>query len=327
MLRFHCYYLFITLMVGLFLANPITANAAISCTQASNTISNLNFGSVKPFPNITPTTATINYKCNDSGGNVSTARICYTFGPLNNDEYKLLGPNNATLPFDLFSDPNYATPIRDGAPLQLLISSDGSNAPITGSITIYAQTRAGQTQLISKDYTFSDVIYMTVNSGATDSPPPNCMAVTDTSTYAFTFTYTSQASVDAHCAVTTAGVLDLGRVSASTVPTIGSASNLINVTCTNATSYKIGLAPSNQDINGQGVMKGSNGEPTLPYQLQSDASGTAWGNNGNTYAALTNGVTGTGNGAAQAHAVYVTVPNTDVTPDSYADTVTVTVYY
>ena len=325
MLRLHCYYLFITLTVVLLLANPVTADAAITCTQSASTISDLNFGSVNTFSSTTSTSATINYKCNDSGGSVSTARICYTFGPLNNDEHKLLGRNNATLAFDLFSDPNYATPIRDGAPLQLLISSDGSNAPISGSITVYAQTRARQTQLVSGDYKFSDTIYMTVNSGVADSPPPNCMVVTDTSTYAFT--YTSQASVAAHCTVATAVGLDLGRVSASTVPTKGSASHLINVICTNETSYNIGLAPSNKDINGQGVMKGTNSESILPYQLQSDANGKNWGNDGNTYAALTNGVKGQGNGATQAHTVYVTVPSTDVIPDSYSDNVTVTVYY
>lgn len=325
MLRLQSYHLLIILVVGLFLANPITANAAISCTQASNTISNLNFGPVNPFSSTTSTSATINYECRGSEGRASTARICHTFGPLNTDDHKLLGPNNTTLAFDLFSSSSHGAPISKANPLQLTLSSDGSSTLIKGNITVYAQTLAGQTQLVSGDYTLNNQIYMTVNSVDSSSAPNDCLAVTDTSTYAFT--YTSQASVDAHCAVTTAGVLDLGRVSASTVPTIGSASNLINVTCTNTTFYNIGLAPSNKDINGQGVMTGTNAEPTLPYQLQSDASGTEWGNNGNTYAALTNGVTGTGDGAAKAHTVYVTVPNTDVTPNTYSDRVTVTVYY
>lgn len=323
MLRFQSYHIFVTLIVGLFLANPITANAAISCTQSSNTISNLNFGPVNPFSSTTSTSATINYECRGSEGRASTARICYTFGPLNTDEHKLLGPDNTALAFDLFSSSSHGTPISKANPLQLTLSSDRSNILIKGSITVYAQTRTGQTQLVSGDYTLNNQVYMTVNSVDGSSAPNDCLAINETDA----FVYHSQASVDAHCTVTTAGALDLGRVSASTMPTIGSASNLINVTCTNSTSYKIGLMPSNDNTTGKGIMKGSNGEPTLPYQLQSDASGTEWGNNGNTYAALTNGVTGKGNGAAQAHTVYITVPNTDVTPDSYSDRVTVTVYY
>ncbi|AGP49449.1 hypothetical protein PSYCG_09745 [Psychrobacter sp. G] len=328
MLRLQSYHLFITLMVGLFLANPITVNAdigsgPIACTQVGSTINDLNFGTVNPFSSTTSTSATINYECRGSEGRASTARICYTFGPLNTDDHKLLGPNNTTLAFDLFSSSSHGAPISKANPLQLTLSSDGSSTLIKGNITVYAQTLAGQTQLVSGDYTLNNQIYMTVNSVDGSSAPNDCLTITETDA----FTYTSQASVAAHCAVTTAGVLDLGRVSASTVPTKGSATNLINVTCTNTTFYNIGLAPSNKDINGQGVMTGTNAEPTLPYQLQSDASGTEWGNNGNTYAALTNGVTGTGDGAAKAHTVYVTVPNTDVTPDTYSDTVTVTVYY
>ncbi len=323
MLRLQSYHLLIILVVGLFLANPITANAAISCTQASNTISNLNFGPVNPFSSTTSTSATINYECRGSEGRASTARICYTFGPLNTDDHKLLGPNNTTLAFDLFSSSSHSTPISKANPLQLTLSSDGSSTLIKGSITVYAQTLAGQTQLVSGDYTLNNQIYMTVNSVDGSSAPNDCLTITETDA----FTYTSQASVAAHCAVTTAGVLDLGRVSASTVPTIGSASNLINVTCTNATSYKIGLEPSNQDKNGQGVMIGSNSKSTLPYQLQSDASGKVWGNNGTTYGDLKNGVIGEGNGAMQAHTVHVTVPSTDVKPDKYSDTVIVTVYY
>ena len=38
-------------------------------------------------------------------------------------------------------------------------------------------------------------------------------------------------------------------------------------------------------------------------------------------------VKGTGDGTAQLHTVYVTVPNTDVKPDNYSDTVTIRVNY
>lgn len=327
----HC--LFPIALVGVIFCKPTSVFAdigsgPITCSQSpiANNIDDISFGAVDPLSSQTDTSATLKYACKGNGQE-SSARVCFTFGPLNTNDRKLSGPNNSLMAFNLFSDPSRKASITSDNPLQVVFNSSNSTT-VNASITVYAQTLAGQTQLISGFYSLQSQVFMTVNSVLGSSAPPDCIkADTTSSASTYDFTYKSNASVSDHCTVTTAGALDLGRVSASTMPTIGSASNLINVTCTNAASYKIGLEPSNQDKNGKGVMKGSNGEPTLPYQLQSDASGTAWGNNGNTYAALTNGVTGTGNGAAQAHTVYVTVPNTDVIPDTYSDRVTVTVYY
>lgn len=339
MLRLQRYYTLLIVLVIFFLTKSATSFAdigsgPISCTQSgsANNINNLNFGVVDPLSSPATTSATLNYECKGSEGRDSSARICYTFGPLNSNHpyYELLGPSNSLLAFNLFSDPNFTKPITDDEPLQLVLTGSNSTT-MTGSITVYAQTVAGQTQLIPGNYTLQNRVFMTVNSIEGRSAPANCIAV-DNSASTYEFPYNSKASVNAHCAVTTTGALDLGRVTATTTPISGSASNLINVTCTNETSYNIGLAPSvYNDVvnnNGDGIMRGTRDNvDVVRYQLQSNGGGVVWGNNGNTYATLTNGVIGQGNGATQAHTVYITVPNTDVKPDSYSDVVTINVNY
>ena len=67
---------------------------------------------------------------------------------------------------------------------------------------------------------------------------------------------------------------------------------------------------------------------SVPYQLRSapGMTGTIWGNTA-TSSSVGNGVSGGGNGTAQSITVYATTPSANFTPDSYADTVTVTVNY
>ena len=121
----------------------------------------------------------------------------------------------------------------------------------------------------------------------------------------------------------------------STEYAVMSGSNTISVNCTKSTPYFIGLAPSaaNGGTNsGSGAMASTGGvagnTDKVAYQLRSTAgaSGTVWGNTATT-STVGNGVAGTGNGSAQSHTVYATVPSANYTADSYADTVTVTVNY
>jgi spore coat protein U-like protein len=112
-------------------------------------------------------------------------------------------------------------------------------------------------------------------------------------------------------------------------------SNTISVTCSKKTPYTIGLTPGNNSTTGAGVMAAQNVAPvtgnndTVAYQLRSTAglTGTVWGDTNSDGATVGNGVSGTGNGAAQSHTVYATVPTMNVTPDAYKDTVKVTVRY
>ena len=142
------------------------------------------------------------------------------------------------------------------------------------------------------------------------------------------FSFEVQATVINECKINTTSNIDLRSHPASTTQVTGSNNQAIDMTCTNGALYNIGLSPSNENTEGQGVMGDTgNNNYQLPYKLHSNPTGTVWGNNGNTYDALTNGVKGAGNGTAQLHTVYVTVPNSDVRPAHYSDTVTVHVNY
>ncbi|MGO2386137.1 MAG: Csu type fimbrial protein [Psychrobacter sp.] len=142
------------------------------------------------------------------------------------------------------------------------------------------------------------------------------------------FPFKIQATVINECKINTTSDIILGSRPTGTTSFIGSNNQAIDMTCTNGALYKIGLSPSNNNEDGAGVMISRDNETyRLPYQLSSNISGTVWGNNGNTYDTLTNGVTGQGNGTAQLHTVHVVVPNSDVEPAKYMDTVTIYVNY
>lgn len=296
----------------------------ITCTQGS--VGALAFGIVDPLSSQTSTSATLNYECK-SNGSYASARVCFTFGPLEstNTYREMLGPDNSAMAFRLFADPGLSNTITSTSPLQVTFTTENS-VDTSRSITVYAQTPGNQTSLFPGSYSLANQVFMTVNSVAGNSPPANCVAPVDGETSStYKFPYISSASVNPYCSVTTTGLLDLGRVSASATSISGSSVDLISVTCTNNTSYNIGLAPSNGNVNGAGVMLDTVSKTyQLPYQLHS-ADGKAWG--ATTTESLGNGVAGNGNGTAQLHTVYVTVPSSDVKPAHYSDTVTIRVNY
>ncbi|RIX80280.1 Csu type fimbrial protein [Acidovorax cavernicola] len=135
------------------------------------------------------------------------------------------------------------------------------------------------------------------------------------------------------CSVTagSASDINLGNAVLSSA-TNQTGSNTISVTCSKTTPYSIGLAPSTANggtANGTGAMSSVANSATntdkVPYSLYSDSGyGTAWGNTAGTGG---NVVPGVGTGLAITHTVYAKNVNANFTPDSYADTVTVTVTY
>ena len=151
-----------------------------------------------------------------------------------------------------------------------------------------------------------------------------------------TATFQVQIKINKACSVAAgaASNIDFGTQDASA--TALAANSTFNVTCSKNTPYFIGLAPSNANTTGLGSMAALNIAPvtgntdSVPYQLRSaaGAAGAIWGDTA-TGTTIGNGVSGTGNGAAKTHTVYATIPGTsaNVTPDSYADTVTIHVNY
>lgn len=120
--------------------------------------------------------------------------------------------------------------------------------------------------------------------------------------------------------------INLGTV-ASTAPNTSGTSN-ISVTCSKTTPYFIGLAPSNNNTTGAGVMSGTGtNTDKVPYQLNSVSNtGPVWGNTA-TATTVGNGVAGIGTGLPQPIPVYATAPSANFTPDTYTDTVTVNVNF
>jgi spore coat protein U-like protein len=151
----------------------------------------------------------------------------------------------------------------------------------------------------------------------------NASANTATGTFKVTLAIQSGCTV-----TTTAGSnITLGPVMAGTATTMQS--GVFAVACSNGTAFTVGLAPSNNNTAGAGVLKGAiaGNNATIAYQLYQDAGGTTiWGNTaavGN----QGNGESGTGAGVATPvnFTVYANATgSTDVAQDNYSDTVTIT---
>ena len=105
---------------------------------------------------------------------------------------------------------------------------------------------------------------------------------------------------------------------------VNNATSTVNVTCSNTTTYTVGLSAglaTGATVTARKMQSGAN---LLPSALYSDNTMTT--NWGNTLA--TNWVSGTGNGAAQPLTVYGQIAaGLYVNPGTYNDTITVTVTY
>ncbi len=157
----------------------------------------------------------------------------------------------------------------------------------------------------------------------------NASAASGTSPATGTFTVTLV--VQKACAVNTtaASNITLGPVLAGVATTVQSGAFTVN--CSNKTPFYVGLAPSNSNTTGAGVLTGTLGA-TIAYQLYQNSGGsTVWGNTA-TSTSAGNGESGTGAGMAGGKAVsFTTYANatgsTDVQPDTYSDTVTINVNF
>ena len=136
-----------------------------------------------------------------------------------------------------------------------------------------------------------------------------------------TTTFNVQLILQAACTVSATN-LDFGTQGVLTASV--DVTSTVNVQCTNSTNYTVGL---DKGLNGADVanrkMKGS-GAATVNYSMYKDAGRTTnWGDT-----AGTGWASGTGNGAVQPLTVYGRVPaQTTPAPDTYNDTITVTVTY
>ncbi|WP_201595199.1 Csu type fimbrial protein [Psychrobacter vallis] len=313
-----------------------SAQADITCTA------NMNNGTVNISNTITPTnandaqiTATLTYSCTNNVASERYASLCLgvdggDFDSATLNPRYMTGPNGSKLAFTMTRPDGSLWGNSSDSIYQPATFLIGPNATVNGSavITVSLLPGFGNT-LATQGFHSSDFsgnhTTLTYQSDIVAPTSSDCNSgIQEPSQFPFKV----QATVVNECKINTTSNIVLGSRPASTTSFTGSNNQAIDMTCTNGALYNIGLAPSNGDTNGAGVMTDTESNNyQLPYQLLSNSTGTAWGNNGNTYATLTNGVTGNGNGTAQYHTVYVTVPNSDVKPANYADTVTIHVNY
>ena len=150
----------------------------------------------------------------------------------------------------------------------------------------------------------------------TDTMTVQTIASTGTSTGTFNVT----ATVAANCQIS-ATSLAFGVY----VNTAVNATSSVNVTCTNTTTYNVGLNAGT--ATGATVTTRKMTGPSanlLNYSLFSNSGMTTnWGNT-----VGTSTVAGTGNGSVQSLTVYGQIPAAQaVLPGSYADTITATITY
>jgi spore coat protein U-like protein len=152
-----------------------------------------------------------------------------------------------------------------------------------------------------------------------------------------TATFQVQITIVKECTVSTPANINLGTWGAvDPISTGVSGTTTFNVTCSNGIPYTIGFTGLNDLPSAGGtthVMKGATtaNTNTVQYQLTDATASAAYtGALGNTTSgASATVISGTGTGAAQAKTIKATVYNytTPVTPDTYSDTVTLSVAY
>jgi spore coat protein U-like protein len=311
------------------------ALAAVSCTA---TMTDVNFGSVNLVDTPNPTaTATLNYACDNPGvlALPTNVKICFNVGDgvegAGNLAPRIMksGTTN-TLQFQLYqsngttiwgSNGNATAPTPFTASFTVPGTVLGIGGRSTGSATMQGKIMAGQQGAVAGDYQDQFTGIHTSISLTTSLlvAPADCNGASSA-----TFPFTARATVTANCAVTAAD-LDFGTADGLPGSINIDRQSTISVTCSNKTNYTVALTPSNNAATGAGVMAGApSNTDRVPYRLYKDAarSTNVWGNS-----VGTNTATGTGNGTPQPLTVYGRVPSANFRPDSYRDTVTVTVAY
>lgn len=316
------------------------AHATVTCTATMSDVTFANVDIVKASG--LAASATLQYTCsNTDTGKAVNVSLCAAIdgGQAHqstvNPSYMSSGANplyfNLLLPGGtiIWGSRTYGTTEYTAA--FLIEKAPGRNTPATASgsaaITGTVASPLPNANAVPGSYTDSfangstALTYTYSNSPAT---PASCTSGTQQSVR---FAFNVTATVLASCMVTAGPTLNLGSVAATATNMAGN--NNINVTCTNGTSYHVGLLPSNGNTTGAGVMKGTGSNADkVPYQLRSTTGlgGTIWGNTA-TSTTVGNGVSGNGNGTSQPLTVYATAPSANYTPDTYTDTVTINVNY
>ncbi|WP_162932265.1 Csu type fimbrial protein [Solimonas sp. K1W22B-7] len=308
-------------------------------TTCSASLSNVSFSPVNPFGGNVDVTATLNYSCTiTSILSSSRVRMCFSIGAGaqggGNFAPRQMSSGANLLYFNLYKDSGrsliWGTRSNSygsvGATLEIgaLLGSATAN----GSLTVYGRIPSGQTTLVPGSYSnafsgaHTELIYQynefllgllgypaTCTSGGNGS---------GSGTFAFSALATVSAQCDPSFSVENINFGTGGLLTANY-----DATAIVSPRCTNTTPYQLGL---NNGINASGSirrMKSAAGN-YVSYELYRDnGRSQRWGNTQGT-----DTVAGTGSGSAQDVTIYGRVaPQATPVAGSYADTVTVTIYY
>ncbi|EML1935268.1 spore coat protein U domain-containing protein [Providencia stuartii] len=303
---------------------------AYSLACSISNISTLNFGHIMPLTNNVATTSlTFNYSCTkETLETLVGATLCLNIGissvsgQITSRQMLPVGLNSP-INYQLYQNANHSLiwgsqHISGSSPIMIKLSLNQGLTPATGSVTIYAQLSVNQSSVIPATYidTYTSLTATsTLNLGIL-STPNSCGSIVGPS-----FPFVVTATITDQCLVSSNGDINIGSVQSST--NNAAASGHISVTCTNTTPFNIGLLPSNNNLQGSGVLQSISTTEKIPYQLSSTPglNGATWGNN------PLNLITDIGSGITKDYPVYVTVPSTNYPPGSYSDTVTINVTY
>lgn len=210
--------------------------------------------------------------------------------------------------------------------VNLAITSVLLGATASTTVPIYGELLSSQnTAAIAGSYTGSPTATVSYNTSyallGTPSDPTPCASGASGNT---SFALVATATVTNDCALT-ATTINFGS-SVGILSSDKTATGTITATCTNTDNYSIALnrGTTSGATLADRQMAGS-GSAVVHYQLYTDSGySTIWGDG--TSGTSTQG--GTGTGSSRAFAVYAKVPaQATPAPNTYSDTVTVTVSY
>jgi spore coat protein U-like protein len=337
-------WLLLLLLLALGLGLPHQAQAQ-QVTCANPTVSNVQFGNVDLSSGAASVTGSIAWSCTSAAALVillspqANVAMCLDLnagtGGASYDP-RLLANGTGHLQYQLYADPGHVTKWNATAtsiPLMIQVNIPAGllfSKTVNGSTPFYALLPGGQATATTGAY--SSTLGVSTNGTYTLSRNTTLATCTSGQTHLNngSASFTVSATMQKACQVSagSASNINLGSVPFNATNT--AANGHIGITCSNGTPYFVGLKPSNGSTNGAGTMHGTLAGNTdlVPYQLRSGTgtAGAPWGNTA-TSTSVGNGQSGIGDGANQSMTVYATVASANFRPDSYADTVTVSVNY
>lgn len=323
------------------------APAPASALSCALTVNPIDFGTLSPL-DATSADATAGFTASCSApkneitgaiGATRTANICVSYdngsGGASPGGNRQLANGADTAVYDVYMTaargPTHwgsrsGTPVGDVAQAKFVLtktSGGGTTAPVNTGFTTYARLFAGQGLL--PPGTYASTLTITVDAFwddvKSDCAAGGAAAGTTTAAQLASLLYQSE------CRVGTVNSIDFGS-SGFLTANLDAASS-VSVTCTNTTTYRIGLnegTGAGATTTVRRMTRTSAPLTTVDYGLYRDLGRTLnWGND---TAAGTDTQNGTGTGTATSYPIYGRVPaQATPRPGSYLDTVVLSVVF